>query len=273
MLPLLLTHFEKARPLFAPFHLLLIDSILAGLTPATIYVDDVAEPQTAVTWFHGRLLLAGQATPSGITAVRNLLLTQYKAETHAAGLEAFVLYSAPNWQIDAADLLPGLKVIPALRHYYRLDARDRQWVTAVPEGLQLRQVDAELLADPTIQNLVWVTEEMVSERPSIADFLEKSFGYCVVSGNEVVAWCMSEYNTGHRCELGIATAEAWQRQGLARLTATAVIAEALQHGIHDIGWSCWANNRASVGTAVALGFTHVQEQPVHLLFWADELAS
>ncbi|MCL4266467.1 MAG: GNAT family N-acetyltransferase [Anaerolineae bacterium] len=274
MVPLAPDQLDKARPLLAPLadHLLVIPSILAGSTPATIYVDDRRAPETAVTWFHGRVMLAGQANAATVTAVRHLLLTQYKSEAQAANLAAFVLHTTAAWQAEAATLLPGLKMIPAARCYYRLEARHRQWETAVPATLQLRRVDATLLADATLKNLDWVTEEMVSERPSVADFLDKSFGYCLVHQDEIVAWCMSEYNTGNRCELGIATAEAWQRQGLARVTATAVIAEARQRGIHDIGWICWANNLPSVHTAEALGFTRIQEKLVHLFFWTDEPA-
>ncbi len=269
MVPLPPGELAKARPLLSPLadHLLLVPSILAGLTPATLYVDDIAAPQTAVTWFHGKVLLAGQADLERATAVRHLLLTQYHKEAHSANLEAFILHATAEWQVAAANLLPDLKAIPALRCYYRLDARNGHWQTTIPADFQLRQVDASLLADPTLKNVAWVTEEMVSERPSITDFLDKSFGYCLVHQNEIIAWCMSEYNTGSRCELGIATAEAWQRRGLAKVTATAVISEALQRGIHDIGWICWANNRPSVQTAESLGFTRAQEQLVYLHFW------
>ncbi len=273
MIPLPPHQLEKTRPLLAPLaeHLLIVPSILAGLTPATVYVDDVAEPHTAVTWFHGRVIIAGQVDAQRLTAVRHLLLTEYQREAQSANLDVFLMYSTPEWQAAAADLLPDLKMIAATRCYYRLDARNREWVTAVPDGLQLRRVDASLLADSTLNNLDWVTEEMVSERPSVADFLDKSFGYCLVHQNNIVAWCMSEYNTGNRCELGIATAEAWQRQGLAKVTATAVIAEASQRGIHDIGWICWANNLPSVHTAEALGFSRVQEKLVYLFFWQNAL--
>jgi RimJ/RimL family protein N-acetyltransferase len=59
---------------------------------------------------------------------------------------------------------------------------------------------------------------------------------------------------------------------LAKVTATAVITEALQHGIHDIGGICWAKNEASVHTAESLSFTRVQEKLVHLSFWTNEPA-
>ncbi|MBX3059318.1 MAG: GNAT family N-acetyltransferase [Anaerolineae bacterium] len=273
MFPLPLHQLEITRPLLAPLadHLLVIPSILAGLTPATVYVDDMAEPHTAVTWFHGRVMIAGQVDAQRLTAVSHLLHTVYQREAQANHQDVFVILGTPEWQAAAADLLPELKVITGARCYYRLDARNREWVTAVPDGLQLRRVDATLLADATLQNLDWVTEEMVSERPSVADFLDKSFGYCLVHQNQIVAWCMSEYNTGNRCELGIATAEGWQRQGLAKVTATAVIAEALQRGIYDIGWICWANNLPSVYTAEALGFSRVQEKLIHLLFWHESV--
>ncbi|MCA9970913.1 MAG: GNAT family N-acetyltransferase, partial [Anaerolineales bacterium] len=146
------------------------------------------------------------------------------------------------------------RVHPLRRRVYRLDARGGSWTPRLPAGYALRPVDAALLADETISNLDWVTEEMVSERPSVDAFLAHSFGYCVQHGRDIVAWCMSEYNSGSRCELGIATAEAHQRRGLARATGTAVIRHALAQGVYDIGWVCAADNAASVATAEALGF-------------------
>ena len=61
----------------------------------------------------------------------------------------------------------------------------------------------------------------MSERPSVADFLARSFGYCLVHENQIIGWCMSEYNNGNRCELGIETAAPFRRRGLAAESATA----------------------------------------------------
>lgn len=57
----------------------------------------------------------------------------------------------------------------------------------------------------SLRDLNYVIEETQSERLSVEDFLQKSFGYCVIHDEEIVGWCMSEYNVSHRCELGIAT--------------------------------------------------------------------
>ena len=260
---------ETLRPLFEPLPYLNIDSVLAGLTPATVYVDEVDAPETVVIWYQHKVILGGLVNEETVTNMRHFLDEQLRAVMQKASLEWFMLIGTPAWQIHFPNLLPELRQKSAYRLYYRLDASEMEWKTAVPENLTLRPVDEALLANSTLQNLDWVKEELVSERASVADFLEKSFGYCLLHNQEIIAWCMSEYNYGQRCELGIATAERWQRKGLARLTATAVIAHATQQGIDDIGWSCWADNIPSVRTAEALGFTQHFEDSVRLFSWTD----
>lgn len=51
MLELTPNELEKARLLFTPLaaHHLAVESILAGLSPAVVYVDDGVAPRTAVT--------------------------------------------------------------------------------------------------------------------------------------------------------------------------------------------------------------------------------
>ncbi len=64
---------------------------------------------------------------------------------------------------------------------------------------------------------------MTSERPS-EDFLRRSFGQCLVHNGAIAGWCLSEYNSGPRCEVGIAVAEPYQRRGLATTMAIAFFA-------------------------------------------------
>ena len=45
-------------------------------------------------------------------------------------------------------------------------------------------------------------------------FCAASFGFCIQHGDELVAWAFSEYNTGGRCEVGIATVEEVPADGL-----------------------------------------------------------
>jgi RimJ/RimL family protein N-acetyltransferase len=106
-----------------------------------------------------------------------------------------------------------------------------------------------------------VREEMCSERASVEDFMARSFGICPVYGNEVAGWCMSEYNVGDRCEIGIATTRTHQRKGIASLATQVFLNEAHRRGYQRVGWDCWTNNTPSAATARKAGFTLVEDYP------------
>ncbi len=262
---------EKARPLFTPLipHHLAINSILAGLSPAVVYVDDVVEPAAAVTRINYRLFLGGQAvvTPDLVT----LLTETIPAQSRAEGRESFIVYAAKEHEPLFSVLFGSKTPIRRQRQYFELDARQFDRPLVVPDGYRLYPVDANLLTQTHLQNMDWLKEEMVSERPSLDDFLAKSFGFCVIHADKIVGWCLSEYNCGPRCEIGIATDEAHQRKGLATTMATAVIHHALSQGIHQIGWHCWADNTPSSATARKLGFQLIAEAPAFPFFFADAI--
>ena len=257
-----LTHadFVKVRPLFVPLAPdLTIDAILTGTTPGRVWVDDARAPRTAVCWANRRVYLGGHESPH----LAAFFTQTFLPAAQAKGRTSIILHRPPDWRGDVADFFPQTFPTRRSRFYFRQDARAQKWPLSVPPDLTLRPVDAALLADPAITNLDYVTEEMLSERPSLEAFLAKSFGYCLVHENEIVGWCMSEYNAGSRCELGIETAVPFRRRGLATLMATAVIRHALSQGVYDIGWLCWADNLPSIATAKRLGFRQVAQDDVY----------
>lgn len=97
-----------------------------------------------------------------------------------------------------------------------------------------------------------------------------SFGVCPVTADALVGWCLSEYNTGDRCEVGIATLPPHGGQGLATATGAAFVQQALARGITRIGWHCHAENRPSWATALKIGFTKVADYPAHIVWCASE---
>lgn len=146
-------------------------------------------------------------------------------------------------------ILRGMRRIKCLRHYYHLNDEKKTWKITMPDRFVLHPVDSELLVKNYLENLEDLIKEMRSERWSIRDFLEKSFGYCVIRDEEIVGWYLSEYNVGHRYELGIATVDGYGCRGIATLIGTAVIRHALSRGVNEIGWHCWADSEPSIATA------------------------
>jgi RimJ/RimL family protein N-acetyltransferase len=114
-------------------------------------------------------------------------------------------------------------------------------------------------------------KEMSSERQSTEDFIGKSFGVCVLQGDEIVGWCLSEYNSADRCEVGIEVLQPYRRRGLATAMTCALIEHALSEGVSRIGWHCYASNAASRATARRAGFEKVQDYRVYLVRLKEQL--
>jgi RimJ/RimL family protein N-acetyltransferase len=184
----------------------------------------------------------------------------------------FQLYYAPaGWAPSIQDMLRGKHPIQRNRQYFVCRELRHNWRALLPDGFHLRFVDRALLAETHLQNLIDLTEEMRSERASVEDFLTHSFGVCIVHDAEIVGWCLSEYNSGQRCEVGIQTLPAYRRRGFATAMASAFIEHALDTGLTEIGWHCWVSNTPSIATARKVGFRKVKDYPVYLAWFDDAL--
>jgi GNAT superfamily N-acetyltransferase len=179
----------------------------------------------------------------------------------AAGNDAYLFcFLGDEWKTTLEAMFRTLKVYHDERQYYQISDFRPSAAPPLPEGFSMPMVSPEFLASG-IAGLEQIREEMCSERRSVDDFLEHSFGLCPVYDKEVAGWCLSEYNIGDRCEIGIATAEKHQRKGLATLSTQYFLAEAHRRGYTRVGWDCWKRNEASAATARKAGFTLIEEYP------------
>ena len=252
--------FPIARSVFDPmgYHLA-VNSIFTGTTPARIFVDDAAHPSAALAWAGHRFHLAGSPLHTDFNAaVGRFFAETVYPQSLARGDFMFNLYYAPaEWadQIDA--VLPGKFPMRTVRQYYVYDTAQSpavDWHTLLPDGFGLHPVDHALLAQTNLRRLEDLQEEMCSERPSVQDFLDKSFGVCLVHDDELAGWCLSEYNSPERCEVGIETSAPYRKRGLGTLMTLALVELARAKSVREVGWHCYANNTASAATALKAGF-------------------
>ena len=134
------------------------------------------------------------------------------------------------------------------RLYYRAASAPE---AALPEGFTLRRMDAALL--PRVQGRIvpafsWETAEQ---------FLENGFGWCAMDGETVAAAAFSAAVTDDAADIGIETAAAYRRMGLAKAAAAAVMQEAVTCGKTPV-WACHEENIGSQKTVQALGFQHIR---------------
>jgi RimJ/RimL family protein N-acetyltransferase len=258
-------NYGLARSLFDPIgYNLTIESILTGLSPGSIYVDDPDNPRVALTWTQSRVFLSGHAQDEAtLLALQRTLYEVFYPDAVISGMVAFTLHYTPGWERLIERVLAEKHLMPDIRHYYELDSSGMGMRSVLPAAYELKSVNGKILTNSGLEHLDDLIAEMQSERPSVEDFLARSFGYCAIYDESIVAWCMSEYNCGDCCEIGIFTDESHRRLGLAAATATAVFVHASKQGIYNIGWHCWESNEASITLALKLGFTLHTRYPVY----------
>lgn len=241
---------------------LAVHAVLNKIISANIYVDNITSPCAALIQVKNRFYLAGSHSNSFNNSIKEILVHYiYSGQTKN---NIAILYYTPPWGSILGILLKNQFPVKAYRHYYTFDHLVCNWKNICPEKFSIRLVTRSLLNTP-LKNLDNLKKEMCSERKSVEDFLENSFGICAVYKNKIAGWCLSEYNTETQCEIGIETLKPFQKQGVATSTASACIEYALSQNISHIGWHCYKNNISSIKTAKKVGFKKDREYPVYII--------
>lgn len=251
------------RSLFQPLERThaLAPAFFDGQMQARLFVDDIVSPQAGFLVYNSRVLCAGVPGADFLGEMKERFASDLIPAHRQKGNDAFVfLFPAGDSPIAIEALFSGHQLHHGTRQYYETVTFGPRPDPSLPEGFSMHWITPAFLASD-FAGLDAVREEMCSERSSVDDFLAHGFGVCPVHEDEVAGWCMSEYNTGTRCEIGIATLERHQRKGIATLATHFFLAEARRRGYDRIGWDCWTGNIPSAATARKAGFTLVEEYP------------
>ena len=240
-------------------HHSLISALFENNLKAQIFTDNDSQPQAGLIAYNSRFIFGGDPTQAAFNA--DLRRHFIEAVIPARHGEAFgALFTSDAWTPTLNSIFSDYEVVYEPRLYFEISPDPALKVT-LPAGFSLHHITPEFLAGSTA-GMDALREEMCSERTSVDDFLARSFGLCPVYENQIAGWCLSEFNTGDRCEIGIATLEPHQRKGIATILTKAFLAEGAQRGYQRVGWDCWETNAASVATARKAGFTLIQREQV-----------
>jgi GNAT superfamily N-acetyltransferase len=241
-------------------HHLAVPSVLAGILPGRIYVDDSGCPTAAILIPSNqyRVYVGGEPSVLLLAEVIHLLYQPALAQHYWF----MVHYPSNAWQSTIEQVLQGLGTSTSLRHFYRLREPSEPVTSPLKDPLVLTQISQTLIEGARLVNRDLLIDEIHSESPSLEYFFRSNFGFCAQDGQKLVGWCLAEYHYQGHYELGIETIEAYQRQGIATHVASAVIQRAFAQGATEIGWHCWASNSASIATALKLGFQKELDYPV-----------
>ena len=255
---------QHARPLFRELERshALVPALFEGCATARLFVDDLSTPRAGIIICNSRVLCAGDWSQMDfLKEMSRIFSDELIPAHHARGNDAYLVYSSDeSWGTALQHIFPAYDFYHGNRQYYEITNFLPQPDLHLPDGFSMERITPEFLTSD-VAGLDAVKAEMCSERASVDDFLARSFGLCPVHSHEVAGWCMSEYNVGDRCEIGIATAPKHQRMGIATLVTLSFLAEAHSRGYTRVGWDCWTQNLPSVATARKAGLTLVEESP------------
>jgi RimJ/RimL family protein N-acetyltransferase len=246
--------YERVRSLFRPLRYHLTSAaVIDGNSPGRVFVDDPGRPGTCFMLSPEGCYLAGDPYNEAFNSAFNQAIV-VGGELGTQVRVLFLVAHPEGWREQLPSLLdPHTPTETNRRHYVCRDLCF-DWRASLPDGYAVRHIDRSLLEDPERTVPEHVTGWMKNNWGTIDRFLRGGFGFATVTASEIVAWSLSDCVSGEGCEIGIRTALAHRRRGLAAITAAAMVEHALAHGFAMVGWHCPEDHSGSIGTAEKVGF-------------------
>jgi RimJ/RimL family protein N-acetyltransferase len=242
---------------------LVIKGVLAGNSPAMIWVDNLHKPGTAFMWDRAHCFyLAGSLDNSLFNrALREFVTDELLPQSvaHHQGVVK-VLYSAQEWEKHIAEIFQNISLRRMDRSIYTLE--QVKGYSKIPEGCRIARIDEALLSNTTLENIQDVRSEIESCWPSLKRFLNNGFGFCLQWDDEIVCWCTAEYVSEGICGIGIETISSCRGHGFATHTALAFVEYCLLHNITP-HWDSWKTNLPSIAVAEKIGFQKLSDYAVY----------
>jgi ribosomal protein S18 acetylase RimI-like enzyme len=246
--------YERVRPLIAQSAMRGCRakpcSVIDGLQPGAVFVDNGDRPQTALICGHrlGAYYAFGDPYQPAFLRFVPELLERHLTERYCA-----LFATSHDWETRLSSLFDAPYARLAFDFAPPPGWPPSDWRQSLPPGFTLARLDAALT-----EGMGERVGSFLSGRwGSIEGFLKHGFGFCITRGGQVVSYCMTSMVGGGEAEIQIQTFDPeLQRRGLATLAATAFIEHCLGNGLKP-GWTTDLENHASVGLAKRLVVRHV----------------
>lgn len=260
-------HYDKAANLLKTIsHHTVLRTILAGITPGRVYVNNLTRPTIAFAQFKHRAFISGNPRAQDRDHLHEFFINEVINNCRQADVPLFRLTADnPAWIHILADILQKEQPILAGYQCFSVDLKDSLQDAKIPAGFTIQPVTKTLI-NQDFKGRNDLLEEMCSERESVNAFLEHSFGIAAFKDDVLAGWCLSEYNHENRCEVGIATMPPFQHKGLAKAMTAAFLNLAQENEITIVLWHCFKSNEASRRTALSAGFHLIEDEQILMLY-------
>lgn len=244
---------DRVRHLFGAEHLtLVLDAVIAGNTPARVWVDDLSMPRTALVWDGAHCVyLAGAADRP--EAWRDLFDREI-ASKRPGFLKLYVTDDVAE-SVFAGYLIRRRERV--LHQGNGVTPPDLDRSPRLPAGFRISAIDQHVDELCRLTRFTDVVAEIASCWKSVDDFRRQGFGFVAHDAETIVCWCTAECVSEARCGIGVETVEPFRGQGFATLTATAFVEHCVGRKLRPY-WDAWTDNLPSVAVAEKVGLHRVE---------------
>ncbi len=250
-------NYEQYNSLFRKLKChLAVKATLDGLTSCDLFTDSLSNTEIAIIKSNNRYFIEINGNKSAFEKLVNFLKNikdennkyfQIYFSNETTGKK--FLKNMKNWNHKTFDIVKYR--VNTCKYKEKTDFREK---IDFPDLLKILTAKEVIHDEDNYENIDKLKEEMCSERKNVEDFLNKSFGLCLLFDNQIIGWCLSEYNTQNSCEVGIAIDEKYRNKLLGTYLAEQFVLYSKKMGMKEIHWNSLKINIPSTKTAIKAGF-------------------
>lgn len=240
------SNFNKVIQLIKSQNELSVLSVINGVMPGEIYVNDIDNPTAALIKTCECNLIVGCSNDVNFNSEVSKVIDFWDPLTPDSG----------EW----IDIIPTIHTNSFVRKYKR-----RHYILTIEEfkecnkpledGFIIEKIEVDLLRKSCYENseklLEWVADWGDDSR-----FEGYGVGYFIHNGKTIVSWSLSDCSFNERITIGIHTDERYRKCGFGKTVVSAVIKDCFHKGYQEINWLCVDTNKGSIALAEKLGFQY-----------------
>ena len=247
-------------------------SVLAGVYPGKVFVDEPAHPKTGLlmtfcdehaVW----AFLVGSPSNQDFNQAFQQAISEHKIAGKNTGAVFCNCYPS-DWSEQLPLIAAPHEAIPMCRKHYVAREIDFDWRARLAEGFSVERLGTSMLSRPDF----YIPREVRIalgkwQRMSSPDF--QDFGFGIVHQNAIVSWATVDYVAGGRGDLRYYTVGNYRRRGHGTIVTAAAIEHALSNGLSEVHWTCAAHNTSAIHAAERLGLEYVHGYESCLLVFKE----
>ena len=262
--------FKKYKQLFKKiFYNLNSLTVINGDNQGRIWLDVPENPKTGVLVDNeNSIYLVGDPTNLDLNKeiadlIFNEILPEAKKTAENFENTWVIYYDDDNWKKKIEQDMDIVDYLPLKRMYFFLKKPSSiNWKEIIPAESTMNFINEEFLQRKDLKNFNEITDYIKKSWESKEDFIKRGFGFCLVNNEKIItSWCISDWVTEKKTEIGVGTDENFRRKGYATLVVKATIEYCLKNNF-TVSWHCSSHNIASQKTAEKVGFYLAKEYDI-----------